>query len=161
MHQEAEKLKAANSVGVGPKFLGVSRDFLMMRFTEGNLLPAWLEMSKGKKQVKRVLRSALEQCWRLDCIGLDHGELSHAPKHVMITSNGKPVVLDFETSSFNRRPSNVTSICQFFFISGAVADGIARRLDVVNKETLVEALKRYKGKRTRRNFEELLKVCRL
>lgn len=159
MRHEAEMLKKANSVGAGPRFLGVSKNFLLMRFIGGDLLPKWLEKRRGKAQIRKVLREVLEQCWRLDKACLDHGELSHAPKHIIIDEEGKPFIVDFEAASVNRKTSNVTSICQFLFISGSVAKKLAEKLGRKKKETIIKALRRYKNDRTRENFEFALKVC--
>jgi putative serine/threonine protein kinase len=159
MLEEAEKLKIANSVGVGPKFLAVSRNFLLMRFIEGKLLPNWLKKRLKKDYVKTVLRGILEQCWLLDNIGLDHGELSHAPKHIIVNSADKPHIVDFETASLNRRPSNVTSVCQFLFISGQTAEKIAKKIGERDKKAIIKALRNYKQKRTRENFRNILETC--
>ncbi|MGB9676572.1 MAG: RIO1 family regulatory kinase/ATPase [Candidatus Bathyarchaeales archaeon] len=161
MFEEAEKLKIANSVGVGPRFLDVSKNFLLMQFVDGELLPNWLEKRVKKDHVKAVLREILEQCWLLDNIGLDHGELSRAPKHIIINSAYKPCIIDFETASLNRRPSNVTSICQFLFISGQTAQKIAEKIGEANKKAIIEALRSYKQDKTKKNFEKILEACRL
>jgi putative serine/threonine protein kinase len=161
MQHEAEMLKAANAVGVGPRLLDVSKNFLIMEFIDGLLLPEWLEIRRSKKHLKAVLRDVLEQCWRLDRAGLDHGELSHAPKHIIVDSQNKPVIVDFETASQNRKPSNVTSIAQFLFISGVVAQKVARKLGEKNVKAVIEALRRYKANKSRQNFEALLAVCGL
>jgi putative serine/threonine protein kinase len=158
MQHEAEMLKAANSVGVGPRLLDVSKNFLVMEFVDGFLLPEWLEICRSKKRLKAVLRDVLEQCWRLDMAGLDHGELSHAPKHIIVDSQNKPVIVDFETASQNRKPSNVTSIAQFLFISGVVAQKVARKLGEKDVKAVIDALRRYKANRSRQNFEALLVV---
>ncbi|MGC9346445.1 MAG: RIO1 family regulatory kinase/ATPase [Candidatus Bathyarchaeales archaeon] len=159
MQHEAEMLKKANSVRVGPKLLGVSKNFLLMQFIDGDLLPKWLEKRREKAQVRKVIREVLEQCWRLDKAGLDHGELSHAPKHIIINKRGKPCIVDFETASIIRKPSNVTSICQFLFISGTVAKKVAEKLGEKDKKTMIDVLRRYKNDRTRENFERVLEVC--
>ncbi|MEM3616826.1 MAG: serine/threonine protein kinase [Candidatus Bathyarchaeia archaeon] len=161
MLHEAEMIGMANSVDVGPRLLGVSKNFLLMQFVEGFLLPEWLEKRLGKTRLKSVLRDILEQCWRLDRAGLDHGELSHAPKHIIVDSQDNPVIVDFETASINRKPSNVTSIAQFLFISGVVAEKISRKLGEKNREAIIEALRRYKADVNRQNFEALLSVCGL
>ncbi|MEM3356305.1 MAG: RIO1 family regulatory kinase/ATPase [Candidatus Bathyarchaeia archaeon] len=161
MFEEAEKLATANSVDVGPKVLGVSRNFLLMQFIEGSLLPKWLERRLRKSHARLVLREILEQCWRLDEVGLDHGELSHAPKHIIINDNGECCIVDFETASLTRRPANVTSICQYLFINGETAKKIAEKISLKDKEAILDALKGYKSNRTRENFEKLLKACDL
>jgi putative serine/threonine protein kinase len=161
MQQEAKMLKKANSVHVGPRLLGVSKNFLLMQFIDGDLLPKWMEKRKQKALMVKILREVLEQCWRLDIAGLDHGELSHAPKHIIIDKKNKPFIVDFETASLNRKPSNVTSICQFLFISGVVAEKVAEKLGEKNKKAIIEVLRRYKSDRTRENFETVLEACSL
>jgi putative serine/threonine protein kinase len=161
MRQESKMLKKANSVHVGPRLLCVSKNFLLMQFIDGNLLPKWVEKRRGKMQIRKVLREVLEQCWRLDVTGLDHGELSHASKHIIINKSDVPFIVDFETASLNRKPSNVTSICQFLFISGLVAKQMAEKLGIEDEKTIIEALRRYKRDRTRGNFETVLEACNL
>ena len=161
MQREAEMLKKANSVRVGPRLLGASKNFLLMQFIDGDLLPKWLEKRKGKRQVRKVLHEILEQCWRLDKAGLDHGQLSHAPKHIIIDQNDEPSIVDFETASVNRKPSNITSICQFLFIGGVVAEKVSEKLGRKDKQAIINALKNYKNDKTRENFERTLMACGL
>ncbi len=164
MQREAEMLKKANAVDVGPRLLGTTENFLLMEFVGGTLLPRWVEMLKGRgtrSRIRRVLREVLEQCWRLDELGLDHGELSRAPKHVIVDSSDNPCLVDFETASLHRRVSNVTSICQYFFIGSQAAKTIKKKLGEINREDLIEALRTYKQQRTRENFEKILKVCKI
>jgi len=120
-----------------------------------------MEKRKQKALMVKILREVLEQCWRLDIAGLDHGELSHAPKHIIIDKKNKPFIVDFETASLNRKPSNVTSICQFLFISGVVAEKVAEKLGEKDKKAIIEVLRRYKSDRTRENFETVLEACSL
>jgi putative serine/threonine protein kinase len=164
MQHEAEMLKLANKVGVGPRLIGVSVNFLAMEFVEGDLLPKWLAHLKGRgtaEKIRYVLRDVLEQCWLLDEAGLDHGELSHASKHIIVNRTGKPIILDFETASNTRRVSNVTSICQYFFVGSKLAQTLRKRLIKINEQALITALREFKKKRNRRNFEQILRICRL
>jgi putative serine/threonine protein kinase len=161
MQTEAERLRRANLLYVGPKLLSVSRNFLLMQFVEGDLLLAWLERKRGKASIKKVLRDVLEQCWRLDTAGLDHGELSHAPKHVIVDGKNVPFIVDFESASLNRRPSNVTSICQFLFFSGLTAEKVTAKLGKKDRSLIVSVLRDYKNGRRRENFDRVLNVCSL
>jgi len=161
MQHEAEMLTRANSVNVGPKLLSVSKNLLLMQFVDGDLLPQWLKKRRRKAQTRRVLREILEQCWRLDKAGLDHGELSHAPKHLIVDQKNEPFIVDFETASVNRKPSNVTSICQFLFISSAVAKKVTEELVEKDRKAIIEALRRYKSDKTRKNFERVIEACTL
>jgi len=164
MQHEAEMLMLANKVGVGPRLIGVSINFLLMEFVEGDLLPRWLESLKGRgtsRRIRSILREVLEQCWLLDETGLDHGELSHASKHIIVKANDKPCIIDFETASITRRKSNVTSICQYLFIGSQFAKSLKTKMPGINRDALIHALKSHKNNPTRRNFEELLRTCRL
>ncbi len=159
MQHEAEMLDRANDVGVGPKLLGVTENFLLMEFIEGTRLPKWIETLKGRRtktSIHKVLHDVLEQCWRLDRTGLDHGELSHAPKHIIVSANNTPYIVDFETASINRKVSNVTSICQYLFIGSQLAKTMKKKLGNVDTQTLIHALKAYKQEKLRENFEEVL-----
>lgn len=159
MQHEAEMLKRANSVGVGPKLLDVTKNFLLMEFIEGTRLPKWIENLKGhgtKAWIRKVLQGVLEQCWRLDRAGLDHGELSQAPEHIIVNANNTPYMMDFESASFNRKVSNVTSICQYLFIGSWLAKTIKKKLGKVDIKTLIQALRAYKQEQTRENFEKVL-----
>jgi len=160
MRREAELLRKANSADVGPTLLGVGKDFLMMQFIEGKLLPRWLEEKASKTRIKKVLHDVMKQCWRLDAAGVDHGELSHAPKHVIVTAEDKAFIVDFESASVNRRLSNVTSICQFLFIS-EFSRKVAERLGNRDKRTMIKALRRYKKDANQKNFEKVLESCGL
>ena len=164
MQHEAEMLKKANTVKVGPKLLGTSENFLLMEFIKGPLLFQWTSMLKGrgtKSRIQKVLRDILEQCWRLDKVGLDHGELSKAPKHIIMDEEDKPHIVDFETASINRRVSNVTSICQYLFIGSEVAKVVKRRFGYLNQDALIQSLKDYKRQPSRKSFESILKTCGL
>jgi len=160
LEHEAQMLAKANSVQVGPRLISVSRNFLVMQLIDGCLLPNWLGAHKEKALVRGVLNDVLEQCWRLDSIGLDHGELSKAPKHIIIDKQQNPVLVDFETASVNRKPANVTSVCQFLFTShGAVAKAVAEVLGEINRAEAINALRLYKNERARKNFDRVLQVC--
>jgi len=157
---ETEMLQKANSNGVGPKFIAVKNNFLLSQLIDGDFLEDWLENHKEKDLARKVLVDILEQCWRLDEAGLDHGELSKAPKHLLIDKENKPFIVDFETASTVRRVINVTSVCQFLFQGNSNAGKkISEILGQKNKVKLVAALKKYKKERNRSNFEELLKLC--
>ena len=160
MKHEAEMLRAANGVGVGPRFLGQSRDFLIMEYVRGRLLPDWLQRAENVEAVRRVLRSVLGQCFRLDACGLDHGELSHAPKHVIVRG-GKPVIVDFESASTTRRVQNVTALAQYLFIAKNQAGLIQKKIGRINQRRLKQALQVYKAEKTRKNFDAVLRAAGL
>jgi putative serine/threonine protein kinase len=159
MH-EAEMLMKANSAGVGATFIEASKNFLLMQLIDGDFLHVWLETNKEKKCVRQVLTEVLEQCWQLDLAELDHGELSNAPKHLIIDKSNQPWIIDFESSSDTRKPANVTAICQYLFMSGGfVAKSLGETLGERNRGTVIEALRFYKHMKTRENLDGLMKAC--
>ena len=159
MH-EARMLTQANSAGVGPTLIEASKNFLLMQLIEGDLLPAWLETNTEKIRVQHVLREVVEQCWQLDFAGLDHGELSKAPKHLIIDESNQPWIVDFETSSDTRKTANVTAISQFLFMGGGtVARAVSETLGERKREDLIDALRFYKNSKTRKSLDRLLKTC--
>ena len=163
MKNESVLLKLVNSVNVGPKIIDVSKNFLIMEYLEGEKFSNWIEMLKGPgsvKQLKSTIKNVLEDCYRLDQIGFDHGELSNISKHVIVGKN-KVTLIDFESSSTKRRPSNVTSITQAFFIGSGIAKHAQKIYKNSSKEKIIDALKSYKQEKTRDNFEKLLKILKL
>ena len=157
---EAEMLQKANAIGVGPKFIAVSNNFLLSQLIDGDLLEEWLQTPREKGLIRKVLVDILEQCWSLDEAGLDHGELSKAPKHLLMDKIDKPFIVDFETASIVRKVINVTSVCQFFFMGNSRA---AKMLDEVfgkkNRLSLISGLKKFKKNTNRKSFEDLLDMC--
>jgi len=157
---EADMLQRANKIEVGPKFVAVTKNFLLSQLVDGDLLVDWLFNHKEKVTVRCVLEDVLEQCWRLDEVGLDHGELSKAPRHLLMDKVGKPFIVDFETASIKRRVANVTSVCQYLFVGNSYVPRLVWEvLGEKNRDKIVEVLRNYKKERSRVCFDTLLQVC--
>jgi putative serine/threonine protein kinase len=157
---EAHILSKTNAINIGPKLIGSSKNFLLTQLIDGDHLPNWLKEHKNKTLVQKVLGEVLEQCWQLDEAGLDHGELSKAPKHIIIDHKNKPWLIDFETASDTRKPANVTAICNFLFSgAGEVARTITEIIGDKNREEIIGVLKSYRKGRSRDNFEKILQTC--
>ena len=163
MKNESILLNLVNTVNVGPRMIDVSKNFLVMEYIEGEKFSEWIGMLKGSgsaKKLKSTIKNVLEDCYRLDQIEFDHGELSNISKHVIVGKN-KATLIDFESSSTKRRPSNVTSITQAFFIGSGIAKQTQKIYKNSSKEKIILALKNYKQEKTRENFENLLKILKL
>jgi len=164
MTHEVEMLRKANAVNVGPEFYGATGNFISMELIDGPWLPDWIETLKGRGRARRIrmcLRKILEDCWKLDSIGLDHGELSRATKHVIIEKDDRPRLIDFETASTTRKTANVTSISQYLFIGSDVARRMSRLVGQVPRERLIKTLRAYKKQPNRENFDNILAVSKL
>lgn len=160
LKHESRMLLLANSVQVGPKFRGVSKNCLVMEFIDGNFLPLWLNLCSERKLIKRVLKEILSQCYRLDKLGLDHGELSKAPKHIIINNYNQPFLIDFETASTKRVVSNITSICQFLFLGyGEVGKRVFKIIGIRNRDKIINTLRKYKNEKSDENFNVVIQTC--
>ena len=163
MKKESVLLKLANSVNVGPKMIVASKNFLVMEYLDGIKINEWFNLLKGvgsAKKLKLTIKKVLEDCYRLDQLGFDHGELSNISKHVIVGKT-KSTLIDFESSSTKRNPSNVTSITQAFFIGSGIAKKAQKIYKNPSKEKIITILKQYKQEKTRERFDELLKVLKL
>jgi putative serine/threonine protein kinase len=163
MKNESILLKLVNSVDVGPKMFAVSKNFLVMEYIEGEKISDWVNLLKGvgsTKKLKSTIKKILQDCYKLDRLGFDHGELSNVSKHVIVGKT-KSTLIDFESSSTKRRPSNVTSITQAFFIGSGIARKTQKIYKNPPKEKIIGALQQYKQKKTQENFEQLLKILKL
>ena len=162
LKKEAQLLQITNRYGVGPKLIDFSKNFLVMEYLEGEKIGKWVSDSKTKlrsSQIKTVIKKVLEDCYKLDMIGLDHGELSRMPKHVIV---GKKItIIDFESSSMERRVSNVTSATQAFFIGSGISKTVKRVYKIPEKKKIITVLRRYKQDQSRESFEGLLNILKI
>ncbi len=158
---EAANLRMANRVSVGPRLLAASANFLMMELIEGDYLTDWIEGLAPSEagRLRSVLRRLLDKARRLDRIGLDHGELSRAHRHVIVAGD-EPRIIDFESASTDRRVSNVTSLAQYLYFNRQMRSKVGRIL-TTETEALLRALRRYKRSPTDQTFRSLLGVCGL
>jgi len=162
LKREAELLKITNQSNVGPKLVGFSKNFLVMEYLEGEKIGDWVASLKKRgssSQLKTIIKKILEDCYKLDRIGLDHGELSHIVKHVIV--GNKTTIIDFESSSMDRRVSNVTSATQALCIGSGISKIIGYICKIPKKEKMIAVLRRYKQEQTRDSFENLLDVLKL
>lgn len=156
MNDEARLLRLANSVDAGPRLISVTKNFLAMELFRGIPLFRWAEGSGASGRVVRQLVSRLLRCcFMLDSIGLDHGELSHAPKNVLVAKSGHSCIVDFESASTARRVANVTSLLQYFLF-GRVSRTLHASRVFPDKRSIVKALGVYKREGSVENFQCVL-----
>ncbi len=159
MRREAGFLEHVNKWDVGPKLFGVSDDFIVMELLVGPYFGDWVKTHLGDPgAVMRNIAAILDIAWRLDQSGLDHGELTRIRRHYIVTVDG-PRVIDFESASFNRGASNLTSTIQSLFMKHRFASLLARVYPMPDEERLIEALRRYKAEMNMENYRGLLRVC--
>jgi len=162
LKKEAQLLQITNRYHVGPKLVTYSKNFLVIEYLEGEKIGKYIDDLGGRGNItnlKAIIKKVLEDCYRLDSIGLDHGELSRMPKHVIV--GNKITIIDFESSSTKRRVSNVTSATQAFYIGSRISKTVSRIYKTPRKDKIISILRNYKQNQNRKNFENLLNVLKL
>ena len=162
MRNEANLLKIANTAEVGPKIISSGKNFLIMEYLDGEKIFDWIKQLNGKGKalmLKYAIRKVLEDCYKLDQLGLDHGELSSIAKHVIVGKEA--TIIDFESSSTNRRVSNVTSASQAIFIGSGISKMVKKIYKIPPKNKIIKVLRIYKNEQTQESFDDVLKVLRL
>jgi len=156
---EARMLELANTISVGPKLYGFTEDIILMEYIPGSSILEWSLQESDTARIRGTIKILLEQAYKLDRIGLDHGELSRAERHIMVRSRGEPVMIDFGSASIHRKPRNLTSIVQYIvFRMPYVAE---RRIIETDKDTLIEDLREYKRSISDESFHRILDVLGL
>lgn len=156
---EVQMLRKANKLGIGPKLFKHSPNFVAMELIQGEFINEWIKKLKGrgtKATVRKIVATILNQCFTLDSGGLDHGELSRATRHFIISNSDRVQIIDFETASDKRRASNVTAAGQYLLIGSAVARRIRRILGITSTEHVIDALRGYKKEPTKDNLRKIL-----
>ena len=154
MAKEAALHSAANAVGVGPQIYFHSKNFLLMELVSGEKISSWASRRISKRNAKTIAQSLLDQCYRLDAVGLDHGELSRISGHVLISGSSATIV-DFESASTSRKVSNVTCAAQALFLYGKVARKITTALGKPDPDKVLAALRRYKREPSKNSLHAL------
>ena len=155
MTNEAKLLKTANKLEIGPKFIKNSKNFLIMEYIDGEKIIDWAKKSETKaKEIRSVVKNVLRECFLLDDAGLDHGELSTIDKHVIVNKKGNTII-DFESSSVNRKPSNVTGATQGILIGTGLAKIIQTKIKIPSKKKIINLIRVYKKNPTLENFQSL------
>ena len=161
LKKEAELLKIINKHKIGPKLIASSKNFLVMEYLDGEKIGDWVNGLKksNSSRLKTIIKKVLEDCYSLDRMGLDHGELSNLTKHVIIGK--KTTIIDFESSSMDRKVSNVTSATQARCIGSGISKIISHVYKIPKKQKMITMLRRYKQEETRESFENLLSILKL
>jgi putative serine/threonine protein kinase len=159
MDREVTLHRIANSVGVGPGILDYSENFVVMQFIDGLSIINWIyNQNINPEQVRNVVISTLEQCYKLDRAHLDHGELSRLDHHIIVSQASTANIIDFESSSTKRMTCNVTAAAQALFLSGLVSKKVNELLHLPEREKIIKALRSYKQDQSRYNFDNIISI---
>lgn len=118
VQREAENLRLANSLGVGPKLVvaDTEKDIVMMEFIDGVPFSEWLGTTPAKDALRNFIEALYSQAKKLDGLGLDHGQLAGRGRNILVRKD-LPVIIDFEKASTKRKCHNMKVIESFLFRS--------------------------------------------
>ncbi len=156
--------KLANLVGIGPQIIDNTNDLILMELITGKGIYEWLQDPTTfhlltSTNIINIVNQILEQCYRLDVLHLDHGELTRIDNHVMVSENNDISIIDFESASTKRKPCNVTSATQALLLSGgSISRKICKFINLKDPDLLLNCLKKYKKIKNRQNFENVISL---
>jgi putative serine/threonine protein kinase len=158
MYDEVVYQSAANSMGIGPFLVNFSENFILMEFVRGFNIVDWYGSNKtANDRILKCAATILNQCFVLDCLKLDHGQLNRLDRHIKVSEEGKPTILDFESSSTGRRASNVTSVCQSIFLHGPIFSRLKGSIEK-DRELIMKCIRDYKRDMNYGKFEKILRL---
>lgn len=138
----------ASRIGVAPRVYNCSDELLVLEHIDGVTIGRVLELESDINAglIRKWLRAAIYKAYLLDANGIDHGELSRPYKHILISPRGVFIV-DYESASTMRKPSNVTSMVSGLFLRSnklVVRVKSILGLSKLDLRGLVKALREYK-----------------
>jgi len=142
---EAKWLKLLNKYQIGPKFIFLGKNYLIYEFVKGE------RILEHKENIKKIIKKVLEQCRKMDRLGINKKEMQNPYKHILIY-NKNVKMIDFERCYYSKKAKNVTQFCQF------IRNKIFRNL---NNKRFEEILKAYKKNPNDKNYKEILKFLKL
>lgn len=161
MYDEVVYQSLANSSEVGPFLVNFSENFILMEYVRGSNIIDWYNSARiSKKRKLKCTARILEQCYLLDCIKLDHGQLNRLDCHIVISKDDKPTILDFETSSTQRRVSNITSTSQSIFLNGPIYAQLQNSIGYDRKQVM-KKIRRYKTQMNQERFHDIINMLGL
>lgn len=163
MDEEVRIATMANRVGIGPEVYAHTSDMILMGLLELRELSAWLGGLRGKgrrHEVRRVVHLLLNQCRKLDIMGIDHGQLSNLRKHAVVADE-RPWIIDFESAGTARKPKNVTTAAQYLFVGGALSPAMRRAVGLRDTTVLKDLLAAYKRDASDYTYSKILEHLKL
>jgi release factor glutamine methyltransferase len=139
-------LERLNDERIGPKLIKTGevegKEYVIYQFVEGKEILNWIDEEKRTKQeIQKVLQDVLEQCFRLDQLGVTKEEMHHPVKHILVTERNVPFLIDFERTRQTDKPQNVTQFVEFIC---RIREQLEKRGVQVVVEKLRDLAKEYK-----------------
>jgi len=159
IENEINCLKVLSKKKIGPKVIFSGKDYFVYEFIEGRFIKDFIDKTKDRKIIKKILKDVMLQCRTLDKLEMNKEEMHHPYKHVIVADKNKAVLVDFERCRKTRDPKNVTQFCQYL-ISGKMNHLLSEKGIKINREKIIELAKNYKKDFKNKSFLEILKILK-
>ncbi|MEK6938835.1 MAG: HemK2/MTQ2 family protein methyltransferase [Nanoarchaeota archaeon] len=151
MENESKWLERLNREDIGAKLYFFGTNYLVMEFISGERWGEWLK-DKNKGEIKEVIIKILKQLYRLDQLKVNKEELHHPYKHILVTNEGEPVLIDFERCKETEKPTNIT---QFLECLCRMKEELEERGVKVEVEGMRKLSGEYKSNYSIQQFKEI------
>ena len=152
IQNEAKYLKLLNKYNIGPRFISYSKGRLKMEFVKGDFIIGYIKKN-NKKDIIKILRDVLKQCFVMDKLRINKLEMHHPLKHIIVGKN--PILIDFERCYKTDNPKNAPQFIQFI-ISKNLNEVLLKKKIKINRKKMIGLAIRYKGKINEENFNNIL-----
>ena len=160
VNNEVNQLRRLNKYDIGPTVLFSGKDYFGYNFIEGDFIRDYLDKkSTSKKDAIAVFRKVFEQMYKMDELGLNKEEMHHPVKHVIVTKQHKPMLLDFERCKPKKKTHNVTQFSQFL-ISGRMMPYLEKKKIRINMLEMLNRARKYSEKKNKERFEQILMLLK-
>ena len=159
MKNEFDFYRLANTYKIGPTVYAYTNNILLMDFLDGVSIENWFSKTKlDLYLIKSVIIDILNQCFILDKINLDHGQLNKLYNHIIISPDTlKCTIVDFESASTIRKASNLTSAFQGILFRGIISKKISDYINYKNKKCeFLQLLRIYKKDISKENYDSII-----
>jgi len=154
--KEGKFLKLLEKSIFVPHVYSYDKDHVIMDFVKGKRFPNFVASEKNDVIEKTwIIWELIDEMAKLDSFGIDKEEMNHPKKHIIISKNLKPYLIDFERSTYSQKPKNETQ-----FISYLCSKNISALLSDANieikKEFLFKKVKDYKTTSSRKLKQKII-----
>jgi len=149
-------LERLNQERIGPQLIKAGevdgKEYVIYQFVEGKEILEWIGGAAETEIIKKVLQDVLEQCFRLDQLGVTKEEMHHPIKHILVTEKNRAFLIDFERTRLTDKPQNVTQFVEFIC---RIKEQLEKKMVRVDVERLRGLAKEYKREPTLEQYHIL------
>ena len=154
IEKEVNWLKRLNKVGIGPNLIEFNENYFICEFIQGLEIEPFLKQN-NRKEIIKVLKNVLDQCYILDKLKIDKREMKNPYKHIIISK--KVVMIDFERAKYSEKPRNITCFCQYL-ISSKIYRILKNAGISFDRKELINLVKTYKSTYNKTDLDKIKKL---